>query len=222
MFALPPRQSSSSSPAAARRAAKPSEDRCSIERRELLARLDSPDREERADAIRRLGQQGPEAVEALAKLQQTLKDPEPAIRAAAAVAVGFIGARKDAPLLLPLLDDPADAVRFQTVSALAFLGDPSVAPQLKTRYDVEAPTIRDQILRAIGQLGGPHAYSLLARGIADPDARIRRAAAVGFSFLKDIRARTLLQRAAETDPDELVAHEARIALHELNYNLADR
>jgi len=222
VFALPPRKSSSSNRAAAEHAPKPGEDSCSIERRELLAKLDSPEREERADAIRRLGQQGPDAAEALAKLRQTLKDPEPAIRAAAAAAVGFVGSREDAPFLVPLLDDPAEAVRFQTVSALAFLGDPSSAAQLKTRYDGEAPTIRDQILRAVGQLGGPHAYPLLARGIADPDARIRRAAAVGFSFLKDIRARTLLQHAAETDPDELVVHEARIALHELDYNLAER
>jgi HEAT repeat protein len=222
VFALPPRKSSSSSRAAVEPTAKPGEDSCSIERRELLVKLDSADCEERVEAIRRLGQQGPEAAEALAKLRQTLKDPEPAIRAATAVAVGFVGSRKDGLLLLPLLDDPAEAVRFQTISALAFLGDPSVAAQLKNRYDDEAPTIRDQILRAIGQLGGPHAYPLLVRGIADPDVRIRRAAAVGFSFLKDIRARTLLQRAAETDPDELVAHEARIALHELDYNLVER
>jgi HEAT repeat protein len=222
VFALPPRQSSSSSRAAAEPTTRPGEDPCSVERRELLVKLDSADREERVEAIRRLGQQGPEAAEALAKLRQILKDPEPAIRAAAAVAVGFVGSRKDALLLLPLLDDPAEAVRFQTISALAFLGGPSAAAQLKTRYDDEAPTIRDQILRAIGQLGGPHAYPLLARGIADPDARIRRAAAVGFSFLKDIRARTLLQRLAERDPDELVVNEARIALHELDYNLAER
>lgn len=187
-----------------------------------MAQLDSSSTEERTDAIRRLGQQGPDAAEALTKLRQSLRDPEPDIRAAAAVAVGFVGSPKDVPLLVPLLDDPADLVRFQTISALAFLRDPSVAALLKTRYDAEKPMIRDQILRAIGQLGGPHAYPLLARGLRDPDVRVRCAAAVGFSFLKDLRSRPLLQRAAETDPDDLVSHEARIALHELDYNLADR
>jgi HEAT repeat protein len=193
-----------------------------VERREFLAQLNSWILEERVKAIRRLGEQGPEAAKTLPKLVDALKDPEPTVRAAAVVAIGFIGSREHARTLLPLLEDPASTVRFQTVSALAFLGDPSVGPKLKTRYDIESTTIRDQILRAIGQLGGPLAYPLLAQAITDPDAQIRRAAAVGFSFLKDIRARALLQRAEETDSDELVVHEARLARHELDYNLADR
>lgn len=158
----------------------------------------------------------------LPRLENALKDPEPTIRAAAVVAIGFIGSRRHAHRLLWLLEDPAEGVRFQTVSALAFLGDPSVGPKLKTRYGIESTTIRDQILRAIGQLGGPLAYPLLSQAITEPDPQIRCAAAVGFGFLKDIRARALLQRVAETDPDELVVHEARLALNELDYNLADR
>jgi HEAT repeat protein len=221
VFALSPRRPSSPVKPHGQRTEKPDADSCRVERRELLAKLDSSDPDAKAQAIRRLGEQGPDAAEALTKLQKTLKDSDPAIRAAAAVAIGFIGSRKHALLLLPLLEDPADVVRFQTISAIAFLGDPSAAAPLKARYDIEEPVIRDQILRAIGQLGGPHAYPLLARGIADPDAKIRRAAAVGFSFLKDLRSRPLLQRAAQADPDELVAHEARIALHELDYNLAE-
>lgn len=182
------------------------------ERQKLLAALISENQEERRNAIRRIGQQGPNARKALPQIREALKDPNHIIRLEAAIAIGFIGTHKEVPRLLPLLDDQVPAVRFQTISSLAFLRDPRATPVLIDRFESEIPANRDQILRAIGQLGGPEAFPLLKRGITDKDPTVRLGAAVGFGFLLDPRARPLLQHAADHDEDELVSHEARIAL----------
>ena len=134
--------------------------------------LEGSDRHKRLEAIRELGLIGPPAIPALPQLHASLKDSNPDIRAAAAVAVGFVGDPSSVKALLPLLEDEEQDVRFQTISALAFLCDPQVAQPLLERYEVETPLIRDQILRALGQLGDTCAYPLLERAIADTDPKI--------------------------------------------------
>lgn len=178
----------------------------------LLAALNSEKQEERRIAIRRLGQLGPKAREAIPKLRDALKDSNHIIRLEAAIAIGFIGTHEEVPRLLPLLDDQVPVVRFQTISSLAFLRDPRATPALIERFDRETSANRDQILRAIGQLGGPDAFPLLKRGITDKDPNVRLGAVVGFGFLRDPRAKPLLQHIADHDEDELISHEARIAL----------
>jgi HEAT repeat protein len=57
-------------------------------------------------------------------LKKTIADPSPAVRVAAAEALGLAGDTKDAlPVLLEALGHPQDAVRIQAVSALEKLGE---------------------------------------------------------------------------------------------------
>jgi len=184
----------------------------------IIASLSSENQEERCNAIRLLGRQGPEAHEALPKLREALKDSNHIIRQEATIAIGFIGTKEEVPKLLPLLDDHIPAVRFQTISSLAFLRDSQVTPMLIERFEEETPENRDQILRAIGQLGGPKVFDTLKRGLTDRNPMVRLGAAVGFGFLLDPRAKPLLQHAAEHDENELVSHEARISLKLLERN----
>lgn len=181
----------------------------------LIHALSSQDVTTRRDAIRSLGQQGPDAADALPELREALKDPDFVIRFEAAVAIGFIGTKNDTEYLLPLLDDEVEAVRFQTISAIAYLQDAQATPELICRYDQETIHIQDQILRALGHLGGKEAFTLLEREIKAENPSVRTGAVVGFSFLGDSKACTLLQEIASSDSDELVAHEARIALFHL-------
>lgn len=174
--------------------------------------LSSEDEEIRRQAIRQLGQLGPAASSALPKLRRALTSPDYVIRLEAAIAIGFIGTKEDTNYLLPLLDDEIEAVRFQTISALAFLKDSRVTPEFLRIYDTETIHVQDQILRALGHLGGPDAYSLLERELKADNPTVRIGAVVGFSFLSDPRAYPLLKEVAETDSDELVTHEARVAL----------
>ncbi len=182
---------------------------------EVIQLLSNENQETRRKAIRRLGQLGPEAAVALPQLRKALNDLDFIIRLEAAIAIGFVGTKEDTMYLLPLLDDENEAVRFQTISALAFLRDPRVTPELLNRYDQETIHVKDQILRALGHLGGKNVYKLLEREIKTENPTVRTGAVVGFSFLGDQKARTLLKEVAESDPDEIVAHEARVALLQL-------
>ncbi|MFX1561792.1 MAG: HEAT repeat domain-containing protein [Promethearchaeota archaeon] len=198
--------------------ADPENIECSQERQKIIASLSSENQEDRRSAIRLLGQQGPEASEALPELREALKDPNHIIRLEAAIAIGFIGTQEEVPRLIPLLNDHVSAVRFQTISSLAFLRDSQVTSILIDRFEGETPENRDQILRAIGQLGGPRVFDTLKRGLTDRDPMVRLGAAVGFGFLLDPRAKPLLQHVVEHDEDELVSHEARISLRLLMHN----
>lgn len=174
--------------------------------------LSSKDDKVRQRVIRALGQLGSEAKLALPHLRAALADSDFIIRLEAAVAVGFVGNHEDSKYLLPLLDDQVEAVRFQTISALAFLKDTRVTSELLHRYEDETIHVKDQILRALGHLGGSKAYRLLERELRAINPTIRTGAVVGLSLLGDSRACALLNKVAETDSDEVVAHEARIAL----------
>lgn len=182
---------------------------------ELTQLLQNPDEQIRRQAIKNLGQMGPDAAKTLPFLHQALKDSDFVIRLEAAIAIGFIGTKEETEFLLPLLDDEIDAVRFQVISAIAFLGDPRATPELIRRYDMETPHIQDQILRALGHLGGQKAYALLERELRAENPTVRTGAVVGLSFFGDKGACPLLQEIADNDPDEIVAHEARIAILQL-------
>ena len=177
--------------------------------------LSSGDENTRRQAIRLLGQIGPQAAPALHPLRAALSDPNFVIRLEAAIAIGFIGTMDETEYLLPLLDDEVEAVRFQTISALAFLKDSRTTPELLKRYEKETLHVKDQILRALGHLGGQKAYKLLERELHADHPTIRTGAVVGFSLLGDSRAAPLLKKVVETDSDEIVVHEARIALLQL-------
>ncbi|MFX1565947.1 MAG: HEAT repeat domain-containing protein [Promethearchaeota archaeon] len=173
------------------------------------------DEEIRRQAIRSLGQLGSEACTALPALRKALTSTDFITRLEAAIAIGFIGTKEETEYLLPLLDDEEEAVRFQTISALAFLKDSRATPELLHRYDNETIHVQDQILRALGHLGGADAYDLLERELKAQHSTVRTGAVVGLSFLGDQRAFPLLKEVAETDSDEIVAHEAKIALLQL-------
>ena len=182
---------------------------------ELTQLLQSPQEQIRRQAIKSLGQMGPDAASTLPLLHEALKDPNFVIRLEAAIAVGFIGTKDETDILLPLLDDEIEAVRFQAISAIAFLGDSRATPELTKRYDAETPHVQDQILRALGHLKGKKAYELLKRELKAENPTVRTGAVVGLSFFGDERACPLLQELADKDPNEIVAHEARIALLQL-------
>ncbi len=177
--------------------------------------MSSEDEEIRRNAIRRLGQLGPQAAPALPQLRIALFDPDFITRLEAAVAIGFIGTNEDSKFLLPLLDDEIEAVRFQAISALAYLRDSRVTPDLLCRYKKETIQVQDQILRALGHLGGSEVYNLLEQELDAKNPIIRTGAIVGLSFLGDSRACAPLKKVAETDSDEVVVHEAKIALLQL-------
>lgn len=181
----------------------------------LIQQLSTEDPITRCQVIKTLGRLGPEATNALPSIRKALIDPDFKIRLEAAVALGFIGTKDDTQYLLPLLDDEEEAVRFQTISAIAFLRDSQATPELLKRYDQETLHVKDQILRALGHLGGHGVFNLLQRELTANHPTLRTGAVVGFGFLGDPRACTLLQEVADKDADRIVVHEAGIAILQL-------
>ena len=141
----------------------------------LAAALAGPDVEgvrwRAAEALVRIG---PLALEELVPLAV---HPDPDVRWKACVALGEIGDRRAAPVLIERLTDLDRFVRGRAVSALVRLGAPAGGPLARALEDPDA-RIRQGAAEALGQIGDPAAMEGLLIAIRDPVESVRRAAAV--------------------------------------------
>lgn len=102
----------------------------------------SLDSETRWNAARTLGKLGPDGVEAIPVLVDSLKDDAATVREHAAEALGDIGpaAADTVPALVAVLDDPATRVRRDAVRSLGQIGEasrPTIADMKKLLKDPE-------------------------------------------------------------------------------------
>src|SRR4051812_22401592 len=121
---------------------------------DLVELLREPKLEARREAASGLAKLGTDAIVALTPLMGALADPDPLVRAEAAVALGRIG-----PLALPRLtaslDDPNPRVRRGVIQSLGLLG-PAAAPALPgliAALRSDDGSIRFCAVRALGQIG---------------------------------------------------------------------
>jgi HEAT repeat protein len=156
-----------------------------------LDELSSRDARVRRGAAFALGKSGGEAVSAVPKLVRTLRDPVPAVREAAAYALGEIGptaSDQTVPSLLTLLTKDEEAlVRRSAAFALGQFGkNLATAPPdqvdavrdalAKALTDTDA-AVRQTAASALGRLGAELArpgVPALARALQDADAIVRR------------------------------------------------
>jgi HEAT repeat protein len=116
------------------------------------------DPEMRQQAAKCLGQIGPAAAtQGVPVLSEALKDPEAALREAAAEALGKLGVQGRAAVssLLLLLDDKETTVRRTVLAALAQIGPDAkeVLPKLKPALKDADAEIRRGALAVLGRLG---------------------------------------------------------------------
>lgn len=139
----------------------------------LLGALDDGDEEVREMAAKGLGfHAADEAAPALvAKLES---DDVPAVRAAAARALGRVGAGEDA--LYEAVRDPEPEVRAGVARAL---GRPPEVPVdvLLAAADDEDATVREAAVLSLGESDDPRAERRVLNAVQDDDASVRRAAA---------------------------------------------
>jgi hypothetical protein len=147
----------------------------------LEAASDDPFRENGFMLPRILGQiPGEEATAALIVL---LENPNPQIRATAAMLIGARKASRARELLLEQLKDPEYdySQRRLVLSGIVELGDPSVIPDVikavgRLPDDVQgsdALLYQDSLLEAMGKLRRPQAYEFLVSLHDHPQARVR-------------------------------------------------
>ncbi|MCL6437180.1 MAG: HEAT repeat domain-containing protein [Rubrobacteraceae bacterium] len=103
-----------------------------------------------------------------------LRSPQAEERRAAVDALAWLGAREQAPELLPLLEDPDPEVRFAAVRAL---GDLEAREGLLPLYALlrgEDPGLRNAAARALSKV--PGAFALLREAAEDPRPEVAQAA----------------------------------------------
>lgn len=161
-----------------------------------LARLSSSDKEERRDAVQRLGAMArPESSRAASS---ALNDSSPVVRATAAHAVLSLEPADAAALLLPLLRDKDEFVRRETAYALGLTRHAAVVAALVSVLTGDKkPSVRAAAAIALGQIADPAAVAALSETLG------RRIAASG-TFGRLTR--------RQTAEDEFVRRSAAVAL----------
>jgi putative membrane-bound dehydrogenase-like protein len=120
---------------------------------------------------------------AVATLLRSLASPAPAVRAAAAAALGKVGERDGVgPSLQARLDDPAPEVREAAITALGALGDRSAIPALVRA--VEPEDTRYEAILALAAMPDLQALPVYLRGLTDRSQDLRRASAAALEQIR--------------------------------------
>jgi HEAT repeat protein len=149
-------------------------------------------------------------------LASLLRDPIPAVRAAAAVSLGELPASDSVSMLTKALEDGNPAVRAAAVSALFKLGVPyrQVAPVVRELTQNIDPGIRATAARALAKSRDDDAIKTLRELLDDPLPRPRIASARALGQIGDKSVVSVLTRALR-DQDEAVRATAGGALGRL-------
>jgi penicillin-insensitive murein endopeptidase len=105
----------------------------------------------------------------LAIARNKLSDARPELRRAAALRIGLLGSRSDAPLVRKRLEDTDVSVRAGAAESLGQIGnlDDAEAIDRALRFETDA-TARVTMLQALGSLGGPASGRAIARALDTP------------------------------------------------------
>jgi HEAT repeat protein len=121
-----------------------------------LRDLDSAKPEVRASAIgdlvRHARRDDDVKRQALPKLEARLMDEHPGVRAAAAIALGDLGAEELVPKLLLAVDDDDAHVRQMAINALGEIGDERASPRMQRALSDTRPEVRYQATIAFARV----------------------------------------------------------------------
>ncbi|MGH7164156.1 MAG: HEAT repeat domain-containing protein [Nitrospiraceae bacterium] len=133
--------------------------------RRLLTLLDSPGTTgtRKATIITQLGDLF--AIEAVPRLQAALKDPDPNVSKAAALALGNIGHKESVATLVDALETGPPALRVAAAKGLGQVGvlhgDVSVIPPLLAALNTDDLVLKTELVWALGKLPDRRAYEPL-------------------------------------------------------------
>jgi HEAT repeat protein len=140
----------------------------------LAAALSGPTAVRAAQVLGEIG--APALARGSGALVRALAAPQPELRAAAAHALGRIGAGAAAPLLLPLLRDGAAEVARAALGALVELATPAQGAALAAHLARSPPAERPLALRALAAADPGRALSALQRALVGAEPALRAAA----------------------------------------------
>ena len=149
------------------------------------------------------------AVRAAADL---LRDPDSAVRTAAADFLGQAGDSSAAAALAAALDDPSAPVRARAAEALGRLEARTCLSGLVAMLHDPAEPVRQSAAEALGRLGDANAAPTLVKALGGGDWHLRRAAAAALGSLRCAAAAAALAKALAGDPHWAVRGAAAAAL----------
>ena len=148
----------------------------------VAAHLDDPDPSVRVAAVRELGRLDGSVI--ATRCDAIADDPDPAVRGELAVAlVGRGDEERPHAILARLLESPASQDRVAGLAAVARLGGHAPSPRLTESRADPVPAVRAAALSAVAAIDTlPDRVAILADGLDDDDAMVRRAAAAGLGL----------------------------------------
>jgi len=126
-----------------------------------------------------------------AVLHESLEDPEPKIRQAAAYLAGLRGYKEAIPILSEIINKGTKDWQLRVIKALAILGDERCVPPLIQALTIDRDLLHREARRALlslGQIAHPAWIELLQH----PDSHIRWEAARGLGEIGDAKAAPIL------------------------------
>ena len=151
-------------------------------------------------------------------LARRLDDPAPAVKVAAAHAVGLTGwTDRILDVLIELLGRPEETTRQAVVHSLAWLEAPPAYSALIGALSDESPRVRQGALAALGELADARSLPLFQdRLLHDPDQGVRSEAAFRLGKFGDSTVIPALRSAADKDAHPDVRRWASWAMSQLN------
>jgi HEAT repeat protein len=132
------------------------------------------------------------AVAAIPEIRKLLeKEGE---RFQAAIALGRLGSRDDAPRLRTLLSSPDPDLRLAGLWALGELGDRDAIPGVEKLLEDPNNTVRGAAIQALVRLRAPSAHRLLLAALEDPERKVAHMAAWGLPRIRAVEAIPRLER----------------------------
>lgn len=114
--------------------------------------------------------------EAVQRLAFALKDPDPAVRQAAASAIGALGRPEGADPLLLALADEAPEVRIDAALALGRLRSEGAVEALSLLVLDQDPWVRAAAVQALGSIGAPAAFTAVSAALGSDEPPVVLAA----------------------------------------------
>jgi len=171
------------------------EDEQAFDADEYVARLREGSRDERELAAHLLGQFG--SADIVNPLIEAVKhDPEPAVKAAAAEALSFVGDSRAVDALLSFFDTADVAIRNSVVRALVRIADEKAVSGVASYLKHIDQRVRVLAAHTLGQLHSAQATEQLVKALDDSAFVVREAAVKALGDIADPTAAEALMKAA--------------------------
>lgn len=172
----------------------------------------------REEAVHGLGElKNKKAIRAIIPV---LNDPSILVRLEAATAAIMIGKQGDTSDLETALYDPDPNIRKKVAYILGCIGNRGSLHSLLEAIDDPDISVRQTVISALAKFGDDSTIELLLQTLKDVQWEVRREAVVSLGKLGCIEAIDKLKPLINSDPNETVRYNSKLAVEQISKNVA--